>query len=106
MAGRSAPDLTTSNARRQPALASSPRSQPQNHANDDCLSDGDGCRNTNTADPPNVLRVTIGETKASEHADAVTVIEAQMDDLTGEHLPPLIEAFSMPEHSTLTRHRS
>ena len=53
---------------------------------------GMGAGTRDTADPPNVLRVTIGEAKASEHADAVTVIEAQMDDLTGEHLPPLIEA--------------
>ena len=56
------------------------------------LSTGMGAGTRDTADPPNVLRVTIGEAQTREHVDAVTVIEAQMDDLTGEHLPPLIEA--------------
>ena len=56
------------------------------------LATGMGAGTRDTANPPNVVRVTIGEVAEGQRAEAVTVIEAQMDDLTGEHLPPLIEA--------------
>jgi len=53
---------------------------------------GTGAGTRDTSDPPNILRITIGDGHVQPQADSVTVIEAQMDDLTGEHLPPLIEA--------------
>lgn len=53
---------------------------------------GFGAGTRDTADPPNIVRVTIGDPVEGQSAAAVTVIEAQMDDLAGEHLPPLIEA--------------
>lgn len=53
---------------------------------------GMGAGTRDTASPPNVLRITLGESTKQSGTDSVTVIEAQMDDLTGEHLPPLIEA--------------
>lgn len=50
---------------------------------------GVGAGTRNPSDLPNVLRATLGEQKST---DSIEVLEAQMDDLTGEHLPPLIDA--------------
>lgn len=42
---------------------------------------------------PNVLRVMIGETAdATPDAETISVIEANIDDMTGELFPPLVEA--------------
>jgi uncharacterized protein (TIGR00299 family) protein len=53
------------------------------------IATGVGAGTRNPDDLPNVLRATLGEQSAT---DSIEVLEAQMDDLTGEHLPPLIEA--------------
>jgi uncharacterized protein (TIGR00299 family) protein len=48
-----------------------------------------------TKDPPdmaNVLRAILGEERPPSSALSVEVLEAQMDDLSGEHLPALLEA--------------
>ena len=50
---------------------------------------GIGAGSRNPADLPNVLRATLGDHASTEN---VEILEAQMDDLTGEHLPPLIDA--------------
>ena len=50
---------------------------------------GIGAGTRNPSDAPNVLRATLGVRNQSETVD---VLQAQMDDLTGEHLPPLIDA--------------
>ncbi len=41
---------------------------------------------------PNLVRLLLGEKIFAESAEQVDVLVAQMDDLQGEHLPPLIEA--------------
>ncbi len=56
------------------------------------LRSGYGAGTRDRGELPNVVRVTIGEPSISPSVDAVLVIEAQMDDLAGEHLPPLIDA--------------
>jgi uncharacterized protein (TIGR00299 family) protein len=53
---------------------------------------GTGAGTRDTSDRPNVVRVSLGETTAETSASSVIVLEAQMDDLSGEHLPPLIDA--------------
>jgi hypothetical protein len=54
---------------------------------------GTGAGTRNPKDTPNILRVVLGEeSTASSSLRSVEVLEAQMDDLPGEHLPPLINA--------------
>jgi uncharacterized protein (TIGR00299 family) protein len=53
---------------------------------------GCGAGKRDPADKANVLRVILGEARQADSAREVVVLRAQMDDLTGEHLPPLIEA--------------
>ncbi len=43
-------------------------------------------------DRPNVLRVLIGEADAEQSVESVTVMEANIDDMNPELLPPLISA--------------
>jgi pyridinium-3,5-bisthiocarboxylic acid mononucleotide nickel chelatase len=43
-------------------------------------------------DRPNVLRVMIGELEASFATEPITVIEANIDDMNPELLPPLVDA--------------
>lgn len=53
---------------------------------------GHGAGTRDPADLPNVVRVVLGEESAPSSPDRVEVLEAQMDDLSGEHLPPLLTA--------------
>lgn len=53
---------------------------------------GIGAGTRNPTDMPNVVRATLGTALHDAAPSAVVVLEAQMDDLTGEHLPPLIDA--------------
>ena len=53
---------------------------------------GIGAGTRDPADTPNVTRVVMGEPIHDSTGQSVCVLEAQMDDLTGEHLPPLIDA--------------
>lgn len=53
---------------------------------------GHGAGTRDPPDLPNVVRVVLGQPTVSSSPEQVAVIEAQMDDLPGEHLPPLIEA--------------
>lgn len=53
---------------------------------------GHGAGTRDPADVPNVLRVVLGQERRPDSPDRVVSVEAQMDDLSGEHLPPLIEA--------------
>jgi uncharacterized protein (TIGR00299 family) protein len=56
------------------------------------LATGVGAGSRNPDDVPNILRATLGEIMTTSQVDQVTVLEAQMDDFSGEHLPPLISA--------------
>ena len=53
---------------------------------------GHGAGTRDPADLPNVVRVVLGAERVADSPTRVVVIEAQMDDLSGEHLPPLLEA--------------
>jgi uncharacterized protein (TIGR00299 family) protein len=53
---------------------------------------GMGAGTRDPADRPNVLRAVLGERTADATPTTVHIIEAQMDDMSGEHLPPLIDA--------------
>jgi uncharacterized protein (TIGR00299 family) protein len=53
---------------------------------------GTGAGSRDPADLPNVLRATMGRSAQASSPRSIEVLEAQMDDLTGEHLPPLIDA--------------
>ncbi len=53
---------------------------------------GVGAGTRDRPDVPNVVRAILGEASVDGSAESVLVIEAQMDDMTGEHLPPLLEA--------------
>jgi len=53
---------------------------------------GHGAGTRDPADVPNVVRVALGVEAAPASPDEVVVLEAQMDDLSGEHLPPLLDA--------------
>lgn len=53
---------------------------------------GHGAGTRDPADVPNVVRVVLGEESAPSSPEEVVVLEAQMDDLPGEHLPALLEA--------------
>ena len=50
---------------------------------------GVGAGTRDSSDIPNILRATLG---LRQTTDEVVVLQAQMDDLTGEHLPPLLDA--------------
>ncbi|MDP6933817.1 MAG: nickel pincer cofactor biosynthesis protein LarC [Myxococcota bacterium] len=52
---------------------------------------GYGAGTRNPPDQPNVLRALLGEGPSSSPT-TVELVETQMDDLPGEHLPPLMEA--------------
>jgi uncharacterized protein (TIGR00299 family) protein len=57
------------------------------------LKTGTGAGTRNPDDAPNILRMVLGkESSASSSLNSVEVLEAQVDDLPGEHLPPLINA--------------
>lgn len=56
------------------------------------IATGTGAGTRNPADLPNVVRVSLGESMEAQSPTSVVVLEAQMDDLSGEHLPPLIDA--------------
>ena len=43
-------------------------------------------------DRPNIVRAILGTEASASSPTDVWVLRAQMDDLTGEHLPPLIDA--------------
>ena len=53
---------------------------------------GHGAGTRDPPDLPNVVRVVLGTERRPDSPEAVLVIEAQMDDLSGEHLPPLLDA--------------
>jgi uncharacterized protein (TIGR00299 family) protein len=53
---------------------------------------GIGAGSRDPEDAPNVLRATLGTAATAASPGAVNILEAQMDDLSGEHLPPLIAA--------------
>lgn len=53
---------------------------------------GYGAGRWDPKDKANVVRVVLGAAREADSARRVAVLEAQMDDLTGEHLPPLIDA--------------
>jgi pyridinium-3,5-bisthiocarboxylic acid mononucleotide nickel chelatase len=53
---------------------------------------GCGAGTRNPPDHPNVLRVVLGDSIAPSSPTEVVVLAAQMDDFSGEHLPPLMEA--------------
>ena len=53
---------------------------------------GHGAGTRDPPDLPNVLRVVLGAERRPDSPERVSVLEAQMDDLSGEHLPPLLEA--------------
>jgi uncharacterized protein (TIGR00299 family) protein len=53
---------------------------------------GIGAGSRDPADLPNILRATMGQPTQASSPRVIEVLEAQMDDLTGEHLPPLIDA--------------
>jgi len=52
---------------------------------------GYGAGSANPSDKPNVVRAILGQAPHTTQDD-IHVIESHMDDLTGEHLPPLITA--------------
>jgi len=56
------------------------------------LKSGIGAGTRNPEDQPNVTRAILGVPSSDDTTQNVYILEAQMDDLTGEHLPPLIEA--------------
>jgi uncharacterized protein (TIGR00299 family) protein len=51
---------------------------------------GSGMRDLD--DRPNVLRVLLGELIASPRTETITVLEANIDDMSGELFPPLVES--------------
>lgn len=53
---------------------------------------GTGAGTRDSPDLPNVVRVSLGQGISDASATAIVVLEAQMDDFSGEHLPPLIDA--------------
>ena len=53
---------------------------------------GTGAGTRDPADVPNVVRVSMGEPIEAALGTSVVVLEAQMDDISGEHIPPLIDA--------------
>jgi len=57
---------------------------------------GYGCGTRDIADRPNVLRVLVGEQACAGDGpcadETITVVEANLDDMTGELFPPLVEA--------------
>lgn len=53
---------------------------------------GYGAGTRDPADVPNVLRAVLGQPAVPSSELSVELIEAQMDDLPGEHLPPLLDA--------------
>lgn len=56
------------------------------------LAVGHGAGGRDPTQVPNVLRAFLGEVGPIDSPDAVEVLAAQMDDLSGEHLPALLEA--------------
>jgi uncharacterized protein (DUF111 family) len=56
------------------------------------LSDGYGAGGRNPSDRPNVLRVVLGRPAQAQSPCRVEVLETQVDDMSGELLPPLLEA--------------
>lgn len=53
---------------------------------------GFGAGARDPADHANICRVLLGRAAETQSATEIVVLAAQMDDLTGEHLPSLIEA--------------
>ena len=53
---------------------------------------GYGAGTRDPADHPNVVRAVLGRPIDATSPERVTVLEAQMDDLSGEHAPPLLDA--------------
>lgn len=53
---------------------------------------GYGAGKWDPKDKANVVRLVLGEARVADSARTVAVLQAQMDDLTGEHLPPLLSA--------------
>ena len=53
---------------------------------------GVGAGTRDTRDIPNVVRLVLGDRTEPSSPTRVAVIRAQMDDLSGEHLPALIDA--------------
>jgi len=53
---------------------------------------GFGAGTRNPPDHANVCRVLLGRETAAHSPSDVVVLTAQMDDLSGEHLPPLLDA--------------
>ena len=53
---------------------------------------GTGAGSRDPTDIPNILRATLGEPATADSPRDIEVLEAQMDDFTGEHLPPLLDA--------------
>ncbi len=57
------------------------------------INTGTGAGTRNPEDSPNIIRMVLGENVDSAGSlTSVEVLEAQVDDLPGEHLPPLISA--------------
>jgi uncharacterized protein (TIGR00299 family) protein len=56
------------------------------------LAIGYGSGTKNLADRANVLRVTIGESGADAGRDTIQILEANLDDMSGELLAPLVTA--------------
>ncbi len=55
-------------------------------------SHGLGAGTRNPTDRANVVRAAIGTTTDASSSDSVEVLEAQVDDMPGEWIPPLLEA--------------
>lgn len=53
---------------------------------------GHGAGRRNPTDIPNVLRAVLGTPAAPPAAKHIDVVSAEIDDVTGEHLPPLLDA--------------
>ncbi len=56
------------------------------------LAIGYGSGTKNLADRANVLRITIGESGAESGRDTIQILEANLDDMSGELLAPLVAA--------------
>ncbi len=56
------------------------------------LAIGYGSGTKNLADRANVLRITIGETDVETGRDTIQILEANLDDMSGELLAPLVAA--------------
>jgi uncharacterized protein (TIGR00299 family) protein len=56
------------------------------------LAIGYGSGTKNLADRANVLRITIGESGADAGRDTIQILEANLDDMSGELLAPLVSA--------------